>query len=73
MVIELLGQVVAKLKRTWNLASGLQIVQKIPENYCRFLYLSIGHVLSVNWEFTPCKSEQPLQAMELQEKEKQKY
>ena len=32
------------MKRTWNLASVLQIVQKIPENYCPCLYLSIGQV-----------------------------
>ena len=33
------------MKRTWNLALVLQIVQKIPENYYPCLYLSIGH----NW------------------------
>ena len=43
LVIELLEQV-AKLERTWNVASVLQIVQKIPENYCLCLYLSIGQV-----------------------------
>ena len=31
-------------KKTWNLASVLQIVHKIPENYCPCLYLSIGQV-----------------------------
>ena len=31
-------------KKTWNLASVLQIVQKIPENYCPCFYLSIGQV-----------------------------
>ena len=35
---------VAKLKRTWNLAPVFQIVQKIPENYCPCLFLSIGQV-----------------------------
>ena len=30
---------VAELKRTWNLAPLLQIVQKIPENYCACLDL----------------------------------
>ena len=38
LVIQELEQV-AKLKRTWNLALVLQIVQKIPENYCSCLYL----------------------------------
>ena len=38
-----LGQV-ARLKRTWNLAPVLQIVQKITENYCPYLYLSTGKV-----------------------------
>ena len=33
MVIEKLEQV-AKLKRIWNLAPVLQVVQKFPENYC---------------------------------------
>ena len=33
---------VAKLKRTCNLAPVLLIFQKIPENYCPWLYLSIG-------------------------------
>ena len=31
-------------KRTWNLAPILQIIQKIPENYCPCLYLTIGQV-----------------------------
>ena len=35
---------VAKLKRTWKLATVLQIVQKIPENYCPCLYLSMGQI-----------------------------
>ena len=35
---------VAKWKTTWNLAPVLQIFQKIPENYCPRLYLSIGQV-----------------------------
>ena len=43
LVIEELEQV-AKLKRAWNLAPVLQIVQKIPENYCPCLYLLIGQV-----------------------------
>ena len=31
----------AKLKRTWNLAQVLRILQKVPENYCPcLLYLS---------------------------------
>ena len=36
---------------TRNLATFLQIVQKIPENYCPWLYLSTGHVwwLSKLW------------------------
>ena len=37
-----------KSKRTWNLSSGLQIVQKITENYCLCLYLSIGQVWWIN-------------------------
>ena len=32
---------VAKLKRTWDLAPILQMVQKIPGNHCPCLYLSI--------------------------------
>ena len=32
----------------WNLATVLQIVQKIPENYCPCLYLSIGQVWWLN-------------------------
>ena len=43
LVIEKLGQV-AKLKRTWNLASVLQIVQKVTVNYSPCLYLSTGWV-----------------------------
>ena len=43
LVIEWLRQL-AKLKRTWNLAAVLQIVQKITENYCPCLYLSTGQV-----------------------------
>ena len=35
---------VAKLKKNWNLASILQIVQRISVNYCPCLYLSIGNV-----------------------------
>ena len=35
---------VAKLKRTRTLAPVLQIVQKIPENYCPCFYLSISQV-----------------------------
>ena len=35
---------VAKLKRAWNLAPVYQIFQKIPENYCPCLYLSITRV-----------------------------
>ena len=38
-----LGQV-AKLRRIWNLAPVLQIVQKVTENYCLSLYLSTGQV-----------------------------
>ena len=30
------------MKRTWNLASVPQLVQKIPENYWPWIYLSIG-------------------------------
>ena len=33
---------IVKLKRAWNLALVLQIVQTIPESYCSCLYLSIG-------------------------------
>ena len=33
---------------TWTLPIVLQIVQKIRENYCSYLYLSIGHVRSPN-------------------------
>ena len=32
------------LKRTWNLAPVSQIVQKITQNYCTWLYLSTGQV-----------------------------
>ena len=32
------------MKRAWNLAPLLQIIQKIPENCCPGLYLSIGQV-----------------------------
>ena len=38
-----MGQI-AKLKRTWNLAPVIQIVQKITKNYCPILYLSVGQV-----------------------------
>ena len=34
--------------RTWNVAPVFQIVQKIPENYCSCLYLSIGQVWWLN-------------------------
>ena len=43
LVIELFGQV-AKLKRTLNLAPVSQILQKITENYCPWLYLSADQV-----------------------------
>ena len=42
----------AKLKRTWNLVQLLQIVQKIPENYCPCLELlpyqltKLGYLMS---------------------------
>ena len=39
---------IVKLKRTWNLAPTLQIFQKIHENYCPCLYLSIGQVCWLN-------------------------
>ena len=39
---------VAKLKRAWNLAAVLQIVQKILEKYCPCLYLWIDQVWFVN-------------------------
>ena len=39
---------VATLKRAWNVAAVLHIVQKVPENYCPCLYLSIGQVLWFN-------------------------
>ena len=39
-----MGQV-AKLKRTWNLATVLQIFQKITKNYCPCLYLSVDQVV----------------------------
>ena len=45
MVIEYLEQV-ATLKRIWNIAPLLQIVQKILENYCPGLYQSIGVLIS---------------------------
>ena len=32
------------MKRTWNLAPVVQIVQKITENYYPYLYLSVGQV-----------------------------
>ena len=38
----------AKLKRTWSLAPVLQTVQKITENYCPSLYLSVGQVWLLN-------------------------
>ena len=34
----------AKLKRTWKLDPFLKSLQKIPENYCPYLYLSVCHV-----------------------------
>ena len=41
---------VAKLKRSWNFALVLQIVQKIPEDYCSCLHLSIVDLTSlVTW------------------------
>ena len=39
---------VAKLKKAWNLAPVLQILQKISEKYCPCLYLSIDQVWLVN-------------------------
>ena len=36
------------MKRTWNLSPVFQIVQKLYENYCPFLYLSIGQVWLLN-------------------------
>ena len=42
-MIEELEQI-AKLKRAWNVAPVLQIVQTIPENYRNCLYLSVGQV-----------------------------
>ena len=39
---------VAKLKRTWNLASVVQTIQKIPEKYCPCLYLAIEYFWWVN-------------------------
>ena len=36
------------MKSTWNLAPVLQFVQKIPENDCPCLYLSVGHVWWLN-------------------------
>ena len=40
---------VTKLKRTWNLAPVLHIVQKIRENYCPCLHQSIGQVWWLKW------------------------
>ena len=42
---------VVKLKTTWNLAPVFPTAQKIPENYCPCLYLSISQVwwLSELW------------------------
>ena len=37
-----------KCERTWNLVQVFQIVQKIPENYCLWLYLSVGKVWCLN-------------------------
>ena len=51
LVIEYL-ELVAKLKRTWNLIPNLPIVQKIPENHCLYLYLYCFYVplfISINW------------------------
>ena len=39
---------VAKLKRAWNLASVLQIFQKISEHYCPGLHLSNNQVWLLN-------------------------
>ena len=39
---------VAKLKSPWKLAPVLQIIHKISEKYCHYLYLSIGQVWWVN-------------------------
>ena len=39
---------VAKLKKTWNLASVLQVVQKVPENYCPCLQLSLAKFGDLN-------------------------
>ena len=39
------------MKKTWNLAPVLQIVQKIPENYCPCLYLPIDQVWWLNMWF----------------------
>ena len=36
------------MKRTWNLALVLQLVQKIPESFCSSLYLSIGQIWWLN-------------------------
>ena len=38
----------AKLERTWNLASFVQIIEKVPENYCPYWYLSTGQVWWLN-------------------------
>ena len=48
---------VVKLKRTWDLAPVLQIVQKISENYWPCLHLSTGQVwwLTELW-FKRCNS-----------------
>ena len=45
--IEYLEQV-AKLIRTWFLGPVLQIVQRIPENYCLCLYLSVSQIWWLN-------------------------
>ena len=39
---------VAELKKTWNLALVPQIIQKIHENYCPCIHLSIGQVWWLN-------------------------
>ena len=36
------------MKKTWDLALVLQIIQKLPENYCSSLYLSTGKVWLLN-------------------------
>ena len=41
------------MKKTWNLAPVLQVVQKIPENYCPCIFYQLtkfGNFMSFGWK-----------------------